>query len=232
MQHNPNLVVMGSHGSTDLTATEEMGAIAPGLVAHKKSDGTVTVLSADGQSIGVSLGETLDGDTTKCSVARAGNLIPVQVTPEMTRVGNVEYTAKKLGVSVQITAGATAGAEVVTVAGNKITVQIQASTSTATQVAAAVNASIPAMALLSSAVIQSGQGATAQVAVAETAIPVNSTVLPGAPFKYSATTGKGISSGTTSGAFYSGGGYSGIKEGKMLDGSMVFCAYIDMAGGL
>jgi len=226
--HNPNLVLLGSHGSTDLCATEEIGSIEAGLVAHRKSDGTVTVLSADGQTIGVSLGETLDGDTTKCSVARNGNLIPVQVTPEAVRIGNVDFTAKDQGVSVQITAGATAGAEVVTVVGKKVVIQIAAATSTATQLAAAVTGSVAASLLLT-AVIQSGQGATAQAApVVETAIPVNSTVLPGAPFKFSATTGKGISTGTTSGAFYA----SGVKIGQKLDKSTTWVAYIDMSGGL
>lgn len=234
MQHNPNLVMMGSHGSTDMTATEEVGVIAAGLVAHKKSDGTVTVLSADGQTVGVSLGETLDGDTTKCSVVRSGNLIPVQVTAEAVRIGNVDFLAKVAGVSVQITAGATAGSEVVTVADKKITIQIEAAASTATQVAAAVMASAPALLLLTSAVIQSGQGATAQAApVAETAITLAGYVVPGAAFKFSATTGKATSGGTTSGAIFSQPpSGDAVKVGRMLDGSSVFCAYIDMGGGL
>lgn len=225
---------MGSHGSTDLTATEELGSIAPGLVAHKKSDGSVTVLSSDGQSIGISLGETLDGDTTKCTVARVGNLIPVQITPEATRIGNVDFLPKVSGVSIQITAGATAGAEVVTVVGKKITVQIEAATSTATQVAAAVMASAPALTLLTSAVIQSGQGSTAQAApVAETSVPLAAYAYPGAPFKFSATTGMATSGGTTSGAIFSQPPSGDvIKTGRMLDGSTVWCAYIDMGGGL
>lgn len=234
MQHNSNLVVMGSHGSTDLSSTEELGAIAPGLVAHKKSDGTVTVLSSDGQAIGVSLGETLDGDTTKCAVARSGNLIPVQLTPEATRIGNVDFIPKVDGVSVEITDGATAGAEVVTVVGKKITIQIEAATTTATQLAVAVMASVPALTLLTSAVIQSGQGSTAQAApVAETPVPIAAYAVPGAAFKFSATTGKATSGGTTSGAIFaqppSG---DTVKIGRMLDKSEVFCAYIDMPGGL
>lgn len=230
--HNPNLILMGSHGSTDLSATEEFGNIEAGLVTHLKSDKTVTVLSADGQAIGVSLGETLDGDTTKCSVARNGNLIPVQVTVEPVRIGNVDFTAKTQGVSVQITTGATAGAEVVTVVGKKVTIQIAAAASTATQVAAAVTASAPATALLT-AVIQSGQGATAQAApVAETQITIAAYVVPGAAFKYSATTGKATSGGTTSGAIFAGGDYAGVKIGQKLDKSTTWAAYIDMGGGL
>lgn len=227
--HNPNLIMLGSHGSTDLSANEEMGLVDAGLVAHRKSDGSISVLSSDGEAIGVSLGGTLDGDTTKSSVARNGNLIPVQVTVEATRIGNVDFLPKVDGVTIQITAGATAGAEVVTVVGKKITIQIAAAASTATQVAAAVMASAPALTLLTSAVIQSGQGATAQAApVAEQAAPISSYVVLGAAFRYSPTTGKAISSGTITGAFFA----SGVKVGQHLDGSTTFAAYIDMAGGL
>lgn len=227
--HNPNLIVMGSHGSTDMSATEELGTVAAGLVAHRKSDGSISILSSDGEAIGISLGETLDGDTTKSTVARNGNLIPVQVTVEPTRIGNVDFLPKVEGVTIQITAGATAGAEVVTVANKKITIQIAAGVSTATQVAAAVMASVPALTLLTSAVIQSGQGATAQAApVAETAAPIAVFVALGATFRFSATTGKATSAGTVTGATYA----STVKTGRMLDGSTVWCAYVDMAGGL
>lgn len=51
-------------------------------------------------------------------------------------------------ISVAYTAGGTAGAEVVTVTGNAISVQIQSAVSTATQVLAALQASAAAMALV------------------------------------------------------------------------------------
>lgn len=108
-------VLMGAHGSTDYSATEEVGTVEAGLVGHRKSDGTVTILSSDGEAIGVSMGKTLDGDTTKICVARSGNLIPVQLTIEATRIGNVDFLPIVEGVTVEIIGGATAGAEVVTV---------------------------------------------------------------------------------------------------------------------
>lgn len=71
-------------------------------------------------------------------------------------------------VSVEFLAGGTAGSESVTVTTKKISVTIEASVSTATQVAAAITASTTAMALLSAApTIDSGEGAQAQVAAAE-----------------------------------------------------------------
>ena len=64
-------------------------------------------------------------------------------------------------ITVAYTAGGTAGAEVVTVVLNAISVQIQSGVSTATQVRTAVLASVAAAALVD--VILSGTGATAQV---------------------------------------------------------------------
>lgn len=226
--HNPAIIKLGSHGSTDLVSNEELGTVEAGLVSHRKSDGSVTVLASDGEAIGVSLGDGLDGDGTKSSIARAGNLIPVQITAEGSLVGNVQYVPKVEGVSVQYTPGGTAGSEIVTVVGRKITVQIATATSTATQVAAAVNAKAEAMALLVSAAIQSGQGSTAQVTTAETAVAIASYVVPGGVFRFSATTGKATSAGTITGATFA----SGLKYGLKNDGSQVFAAWIDMAGGL
>jgi len=73
------------------------------------------------------------------------------------------------GVRIAYTVGATAGAEVVTVLGATISVQIETAVSTATQVRTAILASEAAMSLLASVVI-SGTGSNAQVAVAATAL--------------------------------------------------------------
>lgn len=70
-------------------------------------------------------------------------------------------------ITIAYTGGGTAGAEVVTVTGNAISVQIQSGVSTATQVKTAVDASVAASALISVAI--SGSGAAAQV----TAVAVN-----------------------------------------------------------
>ena len=62
--------------------------------------------------------------------------------------------------SVIYNSGGTAGSEVVTVVGNAISVSMQTSVSTATQIKAAIDASAPATALVRC--ILSGTGATAQ----------------------------------------------------------------------
>lgn len=64
-------------------------------------------------------------------------------------------------ISIAYTTGATAGAEVVTVTGSAISIQIQTGVSTATQVKAAFDAATPATALATSSI--SGTGSNAQV---------------------------------------------------------------------
>lgn len=92
-------------------------------------------------------------------------------------VQDLTYTAKVPGVAgnsitIEYTDGATAGAEVVAVVGNAISVQIQTTVSTADQVKAAVDASAPAMVLVGVAV--TGTGATAQVTAAAAALTAGS----------------------------------------------------------
>jgi len=82
-------------------------------------------------------------------------------------VQDITYTAVNYGTSgnsitITYTAGATAGAEVVTVSGNDISIQIETGVSTATQVKAAFDLSAAAVALASAAI--TGTAGTAQVA--------------------------------------------------------------------
>ena len=77
----------------------------------------------------------------------------------------ITYTAVAFGtggnsVTIALTAGGTAGAEVVTVIGNAISVQIEDTVSTRTQVKTAIDASGPAIALISVAVSSGGTVAT------------------------------------------------------------------------
>lgn len=84
MAHDATKVLMGSHGSSDFEASCESGDPATfkaGLVVHLKSDKTLSLASADGSKIGISLGISMS-DTKKTSVCRSGNFIPVQITDE------------------------------------------------------------------------------------------------------------------------------------------------------
>lgn len=85
----------------------------------------------------------------------------------------ITYTADAKGaagnsITIAITVGGTAGAEVVTVVGNAISVQIEAGVSTRTQVKTALDSSVPAAALIGVSVTS---GATAvSSALAATAL--------------------------------------------------------------
>ncbi len=84
MGHDSSKVLMGSHGSSDFVASCETGDPATflaGLIVHRNSSGALSLASADGSKIGVSMGISLS-DTSKTSVCRSGNLIPVQITDE------------------------------------------------------------------------------------------------------------------------------------------------------
>jgi hypothetical protein len=87
------------------------------------------------------------------NVATLTFTVPAETAATLTK-GGVTYTAVanlgKLGnnITVAYTAGGTAGAEVVTVTGSAISVQIESGVSTITQVRTAVNASTAAAALV------------------------------------------------------------------------------------
>ena len=85
----------------------------------------------------------------------------VKASGFISSTGKLTFTAYKYGtqgnsISVAFTAGGTAGAEVVTVVGKAISVQIQSGTSTAAQVKTALEASVPAMALITVVVTTGG----------------------------------------------------------------------------
>lgn len=88
------------------------------------------------------------------------------------KINKTTYTAKlfgKLGneISIVYTTGAVAGAEVVTVADKKITVQIESGVSTQLQIKTKILASAPAMALISDPIIDATFDSATQAAFAE-----------------------------------------------------------------
>ncbi|MCP4914742.1 MAG: hypothetical protein GY909_16615 [Oligoflexia bacterium] len=84
-------------------------------------------------------------------------------------VQNIDYYPRKsTGASVEYVTGGVAGAEVVTVSGTKITVQIQSGVSTEAQIITAIRANYQANDLVE--VVDNTGGTTAQVTVTETAI--------------------------------------------------------------
>jgi hypothetical protein len=117
--HDSTKVLMGSHGSSDITSTCENGDPATfeaGLVVRKNTSGDLSL--ATGQIIGVSLGKSLS-DTKKTSVCRAGNIIPVQITDEEDPeadppVGKFDYVVVGQPVEVSATTGKAVSDDVAT----------------------------------------------------------------------------------------------------------------------
>lgn len=80
--HNPEKVLLGSHGSSAIVADCEVGDPATfkaGLVVRRPTSSGLSLTS--GSPIGISLGRSLS-DHSKVAVARTGNLIPVLLDPE------------------------------------------------------------------------------------------------------------------------------------------------------
>jgi hypothetical protein len=81
-------------------------------------------------------------------------------------ISGITYTAVTMGaagnsITITVTSGGTAGAEVVTVSGTAISIQIQSGTSTQTQVKAALDASAAASALVGTSVASGSTAVTA-----------------------------------------------------------------------
>ncbi len=80
MGHDATKVLMGTTQSSVKEVTNYPGAavLEPGIVAHAKSDGTVTKAKADGSPVGVSLGRDL-AHTTRTAVVRKGLRVPLKL---------------------------------------------------------------------------------------------------------------------------------------------------------
>ena len=97
----------------------------------------------------------------------------IEASKASVKVGETTYTSKLTGkggndISITYTGGATAGNEVVTVVGKKISVQIESGASTQAQIRTKILASAPAMLLIDSPVVDSGDDGVTQVTVSET----------------------------------------------------------------
>ena len=116
-----------------------------------------TLVSVGDNTLGGSFGYQTNNGTTHTNTTIDGLTKAATVV-----IQDLTYTADVAGVagnsiSITYTGGGTAGAEVVTVNGNDISVQIQNGVSTSAQISTAVTASVPAAALVN---VSAGSGAT------------------------------------------------------------------------
>lgn len=84
--HSENTVYMGLSKSNIKEVDNRAGDPATflaGLCVHLKSDGTLSLASADGSKLGISMGRSLS-DTQRTAIARKGLGIPVLLTNSFT----------------------------------------------------------------------------------------------------------------------------------------------------
>lgn len=80
--HDASKVLMGATGSNIKEVDNRAGDPATfqaGLCVHLKSDDTLSLASADGSKLGISLGRSLS-DTKRTAICRKGVQVPIQVT--------------------------------------------------------------------------------------------------------------------------------------------------------
>lgn len=100
MLHDASKVVLGSSQSSVKEIDNRAGVIAAGLAVRLKSDGTLSVASADGSLLGISMGVS-QSQTDRTAIARKGLRIPIKLTASFTPVigaqVNISDTTGKAG---------------------------------------------------------------------------------------------------------------------------------------
>lgn len=85
MSHDATKVLMGMTQSSFRHATPRVGLIEAGKIVRLKSDGTISLLKADGLPLGLSLGKDLS-NAGYTSICRYGLGVPVLLTAAFTPV--------------------------------------------------------------------------------------------------------------------------------------------------
>lgn len=107
MAHSASKVLMGMTRSSFRKATPRAGSIEAGKIVRLKSDGTISLLAADGAPLGVSLGKDLS-NAGYTSIVRAGLEVPILLTAAFTpTIGAQVHISDTTGLAVAAGAGAT-----------------------------------------------------------------------------------------------------------------------------
>lgn len=105
--HDANQVLMGATQSSLKNVDNYKGSIAAGTIVRLKSDGTISVASADGLPLGVSLGKDLS-NVGRTAVCRKGVRVPVRLTAAFTpTIGAQVHFSDTTGLAIASGAGAT-----------------------------------------------------------------------------------------------------------------------------
>jgi hypothetical protein len=236
--HDATKVLWGTVGSSDRVVTKEdanPASFPAGRAVRGKSDGTISLSSADGYPKGISLGKDL-ANVGKTAVCRAGNEVPIALAEYLVKA-ELTFVSKRPGIpiAIEFLDSVTAGSEAATVTGNdadgyliSLAMDGTGTKSTATQCKTALDASAPTLALIETQVA-SGQGSTQQSAFAEDDID-SLPAVKGAAVRVSDVTGLAIpSGGTLTKAKYLTGTLTGVDA---FTGVETPAAKVDMGGGL
>lgn len=108
MSHNPNQVLLGTTRGNIKEIGNRKGTILAGRAVRLKSDETISVASADGQLLGISVGADLS-DAGRTAIAYKGIGVPVRLGAGFTPVvGAVVNLSNTTGEAVASGGGATA----------------------------------------------------------------------------------------------------------------------------
>lgn len=108
MGHDATKVLMGASRSNIKEVDNRAGSIAAGLIVRLKSDNTISIASADGLPLGISLGRSLS-DTSRTAICRKGLSVPVVLTNGFTpTIGAQVNISDTTGKAIASGAGATA----------------------------------------------------------------------------------------------------------------------------
>lgn len=107
MAHNAGKVLMGMTRSSFRHIESKLGAIVAGLLVRLKSDGTLSVASADGQAIGISAGKDLS-NIGYTAIVKSGTQVPIALTAAFSpTVGAQVHVSDTTGLAIASGAGAT-----------------------------------------------------------------------------------------------------------------------------
>ncbi len=107
MGHDATKVLMGATQSSVKDVDSRHGEIAAGTIVRLKNDGTLSVASADGLPLGISLGKDLS-DTARTAIARRGLRVPVLLTAAFEpAIGAQVHISNTTGLAIAAGAGAT-----------------------------------------------------------------------------------------------------------------------------
>lgn len=105
--HDPTKFLMGSVQSSLKNVDNYAGEIEAGLIVRQKSDGSISIASADGLPLGISVGKSLS-NTARTAVARKGVGVPVLLTNGFTpTIGDQVHISNTTGKAIASGAGAT-----------------------------------------------------------------------------------------------------------------------------